>query len=331
MNNTFTFLKALGDIDEKHLEEYYEIAEKEAMIKRNKKAERMVNMKYILAPVCAVDIAAICFVGVDKVNIPNKPNENIGVEKNNGIENLATTKESLEIDLNVFQVARIMSSDMDVKREDYNGTKIPEWVWNEIVATFEEKIGISLEDFKKEIPEKFEYVGFHSLSIRGYKDANLPNEYRLHDYVFEYRTDSYGEIRIAICKGESPLRDYYFMFEGKKSKIGNTELEISKYEDQYLVNFEFNNINYDIETSNITEDELLELLTSIITENFNKSELIEDKDTNVNEPPKENVSNYPEFYAGNYIDENGNNVVLLCENNEENRKQICSLLRNNRK
>lgn len=328
MNNTFTFLKALGDIDEKYLEEYYETAEKEAISKRNKQTGRMVNMKYILAPVCAVVIVAICFVGIDNVN---NPNENIVVNKNNGIENLATTKESLEVDLNVYQVASVMSSDMDVKLEDYNRAKIPGWVWDEIVATFEEKIGISLKDFEKKIPEEFEYVQFYSLSIRGYKDADLPDEYRLHDYVFRYRTDNDGEIRIAICKGESPLRDYFFMFDGEKSKIGNTELEISKYEEQYLVNFEFNNINYDIETNGITEEELVELLTSIITENTNKNISVEDKDTNVNEPPKENISNYPEFYAGNYIDENGNNVVLLCEDNEENRKQICSLLRNNRK
>ena len=39
MNNTFTFLKALGDIDEKYLKVCCEISEKEVISKRNKKIE----------------------------------------------------------------------------------------------------------------------------------------------------------------------------------------------------------------------------------------------------------------------------------------------------
>ncbi len=76
-----------------------------------------------------------------------------------------------------------------------------------------------------------------------------------------------------------------------------------------------------------TENELLELLQSILTENTNKNTTVEDKDVNVNEQPNENINTgYPDYYAGKYIDNNGNNVVLLCENNETNRRAICSLL-----
>ena len=181
--------------------------------------------------------------------------------------------------------------------------------------------------YESKIPDKFISSNFYSSSIKGYKDANLPDEYKIHDYVFEYRTENGGEIFIAICKDEKPLRDYYFEFKGEKSQIGNTELEISQYNNKYMATFEFNNINYDIETNDITENELLELLQSILTENTNKNTSVEDEDINVNEQSNENINTgYPDYYAGKYIDNNGNNVVLLCENNETNRRTICSLL-----
>ncbi len=51
------------------------------------------------------------------------------------------------------------------------------------------------------------------------------------------------------------------------------------------------------------------------------------KKLNINEKTNENINiGYPDYYVGKYIENNGNNVVLLCENNETNRKAICSLL-----
>ena len=44
------------------------------------------------------------------------------------------------------------------------------------------------------------------------KVFKVSNEYRKHDYVFEYRKDNDGEIIIALCKEEEPLRDYFFYF-----------------------------------------------------------------------------------------------------------------------
>ena len=53
----------------------------------------------------------------------------------------------------------------------------------------------------------------------------------------------------------------------------------------------------------------------------------EDADVNVKERPRENISkSYPDYYAGKYIDNNGNNIVLLCEDSQINKKQVCSLL-----
>ena len=65
---------------------------------------------------------------------------------------------------------------------------------------------------------------------------------------------------------------------------------------------------------------------------FNNNEQItnktvKDKDTGENEPVKELTNNtYPETYGGRYVDNNGNNVVWICEDSTTNRKEICKFL-----
>ncbi len=273
--------------------------------------------------------AAVFILGFGIIIGTNTFNDNQVRNNPYGISDLQDIKkdkeEALKTELNIYKAEGLTSSDMDVKIENYSA-KLPEWIWQEILKEFENEMGISKENFETKIPDKFISTNFYSSSIKGYKDSNLSNEYKIHDYVFEYKTENGGEIFIAICKDEKPLRDYYFEFKGKKSKIGNTELEISQYNNKYMATFEFNNVNYDIETTDITENELLELLQSILTEN-NKNLIVEDKDINVKEQSNDiNSTNYPDYYAGKYVDNNGNNVVLLCKDNEVNRKEICSLL-----
>ena len=84
----------------------------------------------------------------------------------------------------------------------------------------------------------------------------------LNNYIVEYFN---GDRRITIAYSESntPIRDY-FIDDGKSSIIKNTNLVISKYNTIYIVTFKYNDIYFDIETSNIEENELIDLLESII-------------------------------------------------------------------
>ena len=70
-------------------------------------------------------------------------------------------------------------------------------------------------------------------------------------------------ITIAYSESNTPIRDY-FIDDGKSSIIKNTNLVISKYNTMYIVTFKYNDIYFDIETSNIEENELIDLLESII-------------------------------------------------------------------
>ena len=189
--------------------------------------------------------AAVFILGVGIIIGTNTFNNNQVEDNPYGISDLQDIKknkvEALKTELNIYKIASLTSSDMDVKIENYS-PKLPEWIWQEILEEFENEMGISKENFEAKIPDKFISSNFYSSSIKGYKDANLPDEYKIHDYVFEYRTENGGEILIAICKDEKPLRDYYFEFKGEKSQIGNTELEISQYNNKYMATFEFNNV-----------------------------------------------------------------------------------------
>lgn len=96
------------------------------------------------------------------------------------------------------------------------------------------------------------------------------NEYNiLHDYVLTY--ESYENdfriknITISFSENYEPLRDYFIENKTEKvSKINNVDLKIYQYKETYLTAFKYNNINFDIETNNISENELLDLLKSII-------------------------------------------------------------------
>ena len=177
------------------------------------------------------------------------------------------------------------------------------------------------------LPEEYKLEESYTVYTRDNKEVDEYNI--LHDYVFNYTKDN-NKIKIAFSEIEEPLRDYFIEGGDKISKIGDAEFIIYQSEEMYIVTFNYQNINFDIETTGITEDELVNLLQSIIDQikNINNSEkIIKDKDSGVNEQTNEiTETNYPEYYAGRYIDNNGNNVVLLCEDKKENREYICNLL-----
>ncbi len=99
-----------------------------------------------------------------------------------------------------------------------------------------------------------------------YIDSDKEESQTLQSYVFNYsNTKKNRYIRVSFSKENKPIRDYYFPEDGSKmSKINNIELKIFKYNELYFTEFHYKNINFDIETTNITEQELTNLLLSIL-------------------------------------------------------------------
>lgn len=82
--------------------------------------------------------------------------------------------------------------------------------------------------------------------------------------IYFNKTDD-RNIRIAFSNRNRPLRDYYFgELNRVNSKIRGYDLIIYQFDNSYFVEFKYDGCNYDIETNNITLEELTILLTTII-------------------------------------------------------------------
>ena len=72
-------------------------------------------------------------------------------------------------------------------------------------------------------------------------------------------------VALLICSTEEPLRDCFIVCDTpKQSEINGLSTVIYGYQGTFMVQFSYENINYDIETSNITIEELEDLLVGII-------------------------------------------------------------------
>lgn len=116
-----------------------------------------------------------------------------------------------------------------------------------------------------DIPDDFDnkenYKAIYVKKDKNSKDYDVLNHYEL----WCENTTNNRKIKISFSDKYEPLRDYFFDDEGSKlSKINDIEMIIYKHEDSYMTTFKYNDINFDIETSKITETELIDLLISII-------------------------------------------------------------------
>lgn len=308
MNRSIKLLEALNDIDEQLLVKYKETTtEKNSHKSYKERVSGMSNLKlkYVLAHVCVVLIAVVGYVGF--LNTNNNLSDNpIADFKEGKEESLATT-------ININKIDNMMIADLDAQEKLLNGVNIPYIGY---------MIGL-------EIPSDFDNKeSYKAIYVRS--DKNVENYDVLNNYEFTYRnTSNNRKIIIAFSEEYKPLRDYEILGADKISKIGDVELIISQYKNMYIVKFTHKGVNFDIETNDIIESELISLLESIINrvDNPLKPDELEDKDIGVKEQTKDNNTfDYPNYYGGKYVDKNENNVVLLCEDNEANRKSICNYL-----
>lgn len=121
-----------------------------------------------------------------------------------------------------------------------------------------------IKDLKSKIvvPECLSEFSSYKIYLR---NDTMNNYDILKDYVFDYYNEKKNKnIRIAFSKNSKPLRDYLFDSVDNKSYINGIELVIYQYDNSYYVEFYNNDCYYDIETNNVTIEEVKLLLKSII-------------------------------------------------------------------
>lgn len=195
---------------------------------------------YAISSICAVFILGIgIFIETGKMNNTGLEIGKTEVNKNK--------EESLVVELNInkLKIMEMLDLDADIKTIDID--KLPE------EFKFMENLLI---------PEEYEFENSYTVYTR--ENINIEEYNILHDYILNYRKDDLNDIKIAFSKVEKPLRDYFIQDGDKISKIGDVELNISQWEEMYIVTFEYEDIYFDIETTGITENQLVDLLESLI-------------------------------------------------------------------
>lgn len=236
--NSKDLLRAIGDIDDKYLEEGYETPKD-----KNKKEFYMKIIKnkkiiYALSSACAVFILGIGILAGQK-----KTNKNIIKTEDEGM--VRSQNMNIMLEINPMQGASMAKLDADAQTVEM--TSIPEKFEfiNNIELPSEYKLDSSYEIFTRE-------------------NLNTTECDLLHDYVFNYSKDYENSIKVAFSEVEEPIRDYFLDNSKKTSKIGDVDVIISQYEKMYVATFRCKDIYFDIETNGITEEEMINLLESII-------------------------------------------------------------------
>lgn len=86
----------------------------------------------------------------------------------------------------------------------------------------------------------------------------------IYSYILKYFNND-KSINVAYAKDYEPMKEYYYSEEVFKiKKINNIALKIYNDDINYYIEFNYNNYNFSITTTNINEKELNNFLKSIL-------------------------------------------------------------------
>lgn len=180
-------------------------------------------LKYGLVP-CVIILGIL--IGV--IVIYNREDKKTFLEESDIIINQVTSYEDITSDLDV----KIVSSICDCIYDDYFGYELP------YDLRLNQDYGVLV------------------------KDASL--EYNIvHDYVFEFIGSNDRWVHITYSMIEEPLKDYFITSDSNVSIIDGVEVLLYQYEEQYIVDFKYNDMYYEIEANHVTLEELLTLIRGI--------------------------------------------------------------------
>jgi len=200
-------------------------------MEKDKKAKLRNNLiKFATLPICAILIISFILVRQDTRKITNENDKPPIVENQ-------------EVSIIINKIEMLGMAMLDARVEN---------ITNE---TFEVVEGIV-------VPKDLDKFDAYKLLIKG---DNSKEYNKLANYVYSYyNSETNRSINIAFSDTMKPLRDYRLEDIGNISTINGITLKIYQYEDLYMTEFSYKGYNFDIETSNITQEELIELLKSLI-------------------------------------------------------------------
>lgn len=336
--NNLDLLKALNDIDDKFLLDDYQPKNSENSLNSFRErgfSMKKLKLKYVLSPICVMAIVLVSFVMINRNNkddIIIAKNDNKIVEESNPKLESTTSKND---EININKLGAKSELDIDAK-----------WIDANLKDEFEFLNKIY-------VPENLKEVRQGKIYVRKDIEDNDYKEFKQYSIMFTDKSEE--EIRnleFNFSKNEL-LRDCVptGIENAKESIIDGTIVKLFANErtnETSVISgeayFEYNDYKFDIQVYRLTQEEFIKIVTSIVKEIKKQDFKVEDKDIGVKEIPQENENNntgtkveqktsnnntkidYSSYFGGKYVDNKENNVILLTEDNESIRKDVCNKL-----
>lgn len=275
---------------------------------------------YTISSMCAVLVLCLGITVNMKPQDNNNNDIQIAQKKDNNkyVEDLESNINEEKEDIIIFNVGTIIksSADIDAKFEEIELKQEFDSI-NQIDIPNNLKLVRQGKMFVKPNPESVEYSKLRQYVLMYYEETDkdpsfIEITFTTEDTILGCMLPDETNMQSSIINGKEVK-----LFKGEYSKdkskiIGNAFFETSGYK-------------FFVEAHKTDENEFLNTVKSILNLGIvnNKS----DKDTGEKEQVKDITNKkYPECYGGRYVDNNGNNVVWICEDNATNRKEICKFL-----
>ncbi len=245
---TEEFCLLLSDIDETYVQQAYQ-------------PKRRPNYLRSVTAVAAC-LAGVLLVGTLLGPTGSQQGKESHLPKDLQLSFTGADASALDADLTVNWVDSIAMADMDV-------AGFREWSGSEQTSmeeAFGEFNGIAYDEFLDRLPGDCAVTGLTVVTEPSYiSQDKTTKSYIPHDFVLTCATESGGEIRLAVCGTEEPLRDCYFVTDNPiESQVNGCPVTIYGFNTTFCVICTDGTFYYDIETTDVSLEDLSLLLSSLL-------------------------------------------------------------------
>ena len=211
------------------------------------------NYKYATIPTVVI-IIFVLITGISTKNNKVKQLEKFGGDDWSDGLNITTSSNTNHIDTANSDSSIVEINEINDMIKNRSNTKIVNNVnipYLEILTNLE-------------IPNDFDNKeDYRAVYIKDSKSSK--EDYILNNYEFHYKnTKNEREIVASFSKDFIPISNYNFGVNSKLSLVNGIDVLLYKYEKTYIAKFEYMKYNFLIEGNNITQDEFMNFVSSII-------------------------------------------------------------------
>ncbi len=212
------------------------------------------NYKYATIPITVI-IIFILIIGISTKNNKVKRFKKFGGDDWSDGINTTTSSNTNHIDTSDSDSSSIEINEINDIIKNRGNTKI---VNNVNIPYLEILINL-------EIPNDFDNKeDYRAVYIKN-DTKSLKEDYILNNYEFHYKnTKNEREIVASFSKDFTPISNYNFGVNNKSSLVNGINVLLYKYEKTYIAKFQYMKYNFLVEGKNITQEEFMNFVSSII-------------------------------------------------------------------